>query len=286
MTDNRTSNNETKKYKLSIITICKNEPNVEKTCQSIVNQSFQDFEWIVIDGGSNKETQDIFEKYKYRINKFISEKDKGIYNAYNKGVKLASGEYISLLNAGDAYYSPDVLEKVFKDNNHKEDILYGEQQEVNSNNPKQCRLSHQPEKITKNFMITTTVLTPASFIKKSLFDKYGLFNENYKVVSDYEQFVIFFKNDASFKHLDIIVSKFDTNGISSSKKYEELHQKERNEVMNKYFSQEEIKQALDDYKDFSLAENIFSMTKTRGKTYKVLTILGLHLRICKINKDK
>ena len=68
--------------KVTIITICYNEPNLEQTCESIVNQTWQDFEWIVIDGGSNKETLDVFEKYKHRIDKFVSEPDNGIYNAY------------------------------------------------------------------------------------------------------------------------------------------------------------------------------------------------------------
>ena len=103
--------------KLSIITICYNEPDLEKTCRSIVNQTWQDFEWIVIDGGSNEETLAIFDKYKYRIDKFVSEPDNGIYNACNKGIKLAESEYVQLLNAGDSYYDTKVLEDVFKEQN-------------------------------------------------------------------------------------------------------------------------------------------------------------------------
>lgn len=83
--------------KLSIITICLNEPNVEKTCESIVKQTWRDFEWIVIDGGSNADTLAIFEKYKGRIDKFISEPDEGIYDACNKGIKLASDEFVEWL---------------------------------------------------------------------------------------------------------------------------------------------------------------------------------------------
>ena len=264
--------------KLSIITICYNEPDVEKTCESIVNQTWQDFEWIVVDGGSNDETQRIFEKYKHRINTFISEPDGGIYNACNKGIKLAMGEYINLLNAGDSYYSTDVLEKVFGYDSHEEDFLYGNQEEINRNDFRKCKSYTQPE-ITKNFMITGCIMTPASFMKRSLFEKYGLFNENFRIAADYEKFVVFFKKSVSFKYLDIMISKFDANGISSSKKFAELHKKERNEIINKYFSQEEIKQARDAYKDFSFGENIFSITNTKGRTYKVLTILGIHFKI-------
>ena len=91
--------------KLSIITICYNEPNLEETCKSIVNQTWQDFEWIVVDGGSNEETQKIWDKYKYRIDKFISEPDNGRYNAMNKGIAQAHGEFLNFMNSGDFFYN-------------------------------------------------------------------------------------------------------------------------------------------------------------------------------------
>ena len=266
------------KKKLSIITICYNEPNLEETCESIVNQSWQDFEWIVIDGGSNKETLDIFDKYKYRINTFVSEPDNGIYNACNKGLKLARGEYIHFLNAGDAYYSDSVLDTVFRQNSYIEDVLYGEQQEINRNNVSQIIFSEQPE-ITKDFLINGCIQTSAAFIKRELFDKYGLFNENYKIVSDYEHFVIFFNNGASFKHLKLVVSKFDKSGISSNQKFAELHKKERNEVLYKYFSREEIEKALGKCGKLSFLEQIFSITNSCGKTHKIISIFGIHFRI-------
>ena len=98
-------------YKLSIITICYNEPNIEKTCESIINQTWQDFEWIVIDGGSTDGTLEILNKYKTRINKLISEPDKGIYNALNKGIKFAKGEWLNFMNGGDRFCDNLVLEK-------------------------------------------------------------------------------------------------------------------------------------------------------------------------------
>ena len=263
--------------KLSIITICYNEPNLEQTCESIVNQTWQDFEWIVIDGGSNKETLDIFEKYKYRIDKFVSEPDDGIYNASNKGLKLATSEYIHFLNAGDSYYDFDVLKNVFK-RSYKEDVLYGEQQEIDRNNVKNIRYSKQP-KITKEFLITGCIQTSAAFIKRELFEKYGLFNENYKIVSDYEHFVIFYKNGVKFKHLNFIISKFDKNGVSSNKTFDELHKKERNDVLNKYFSKEEIKCAIKKINELSFLEKIFSITNSIDKSQKVITILGLKFKI-------
>ena len=118
--------------KLSIITINYNEPNLKKTCESIVNQSWQDFEWIVIDGGSNEKNLAIFEQYKHRIDKFISEPDNGIYDAYNKGINLATGEYLNFMNAGDCFYSDKILER-FIAQNSKADILYGDTNAVYEN---------------------------------------------------------------------------------------------------------------------------------------------------------
>ena len=264
--------------KLSVVTICYNEPNLEETCKSVINQTWQDFEWIVVDAASNKETLDIFEKYKHRIDKFISEPDNGIYNACNKGIKLANGEYIQFLNAGDSYYSDKSLEDVFKNKSYYEDIIYGEIEEIYKDNPKKNTISKQSE-VTKDFIINSCIQTPAAFIKKEMFEKYGLYDENYKIVSDYEKFVIFFKNNATFKHIDVVVSKFDKSGISSNKKYQSLHLKERQEVINKYFSKTEIEKASKKSKKFSLFEKFFSITNSQGRTHKIITILGISFRI-------
>ncbi len=109
--------------KLSIITICYNDPNLERTCESIINQTWQDFEWIVIDGGSNEETQKIWDKYKYRIDKFVSEPDTGVYNAMNKGIRLSEGRYLNFMNSGDAYCNNEILEGIFINKNWNTDII-------------------------------------------------------------------------------------------------------------------------------------------------------------------
>ena len=209
--------------KLSIITICYNEPNLEKTCESIVNQTWQDFEWIVVDGGSNEETQKIWNKYKHRIDKFISESDNGIYNACNKGIKLASGEYIQFLNAGDMYYNLDVLKTIFMQNSYVDDVIYGEQNEVYTDSSKN-HISKQPN-VNTQFLVTNCIQTSAAFIKRELFNRYGLFNESYKIVSDYEQWIIFYKNGVKFRHINTVVTIFDKQGISSSEQCQELHNK-------------------------------------------------------------
>lgn len=98
-----------KKPTLSIITVCLNEPLLQRTCESIVNQTFQNFEWIVIDGGSNEATLNIFERYKYRINYFVSESDGGIYFGMNKGIQQAHGTWLNFMNAGDLFINYNIL---------------------------------------------------------------------------------------------------------------------------------------------------------------------------------
>ncbi len=264
--------------KLSIITICYNEPDVRNTCESIVNQSWQDFEWIVIDGGSNKDTLEVFEEYKQRINKFVSEPDNGIYDACNKGIRLAEGEFVQFLNAGDSYYDSDVLMKVFAGKEYDADVLYGEQYEVYKDNPHKSGVTKSPDVIDKNYLINSCLNTPAVFIKRKLFETFGMFNEEYKIVSDYEKFIVFFLNGVKFQHLDEVVAAFDKNGISSSTASQSLHIKERDEVLNKYFTQEEIKAAYAQTK-LSFLEQIFSVKTTINRRHIILTFMGIHLKI-------
>lgn len=220
--------------KLSVITICHNDPDIQKTCESIANQTHRDFEWIVIDGGSDKETIDVLNKYRDRINVFVSEKDYGIYNAMNKGIKLASGDYLQFLNAGDLYFDNTSLEKIHKFL-MKEDIIYGNLQFIT---PQKRFIKEYPDNIPYSWFISESLPHPACFIKKELFDKYGLYNENYKIVSDWEKWIEFIDiNRCSYKHIPITVSIHNHNGISSV--LDETHLKERAEIITKYYGIEE-----------------------------------------------
>lgn len=264
--------------KLSIITICYNAEDVEETCKSIVNQTWQDFEWIVIDGGSNKATLDIFQKYKHRIDKFVSEPDEGRYNAMNKGIALATGKYLNFLNAGDSYFYDNVLEDIFTQKDWESGILYGNE---NYNfSPDKCFIDGISKKITKKFLYESSIRHQSSFIKKELFDKYGNYNEDYSVVSDYEKWFIFLKNNETFEFLPYIIANFNTTGISFGQKTRDIACSERKQIIHKYFSKEEITEFQNSKNPkYTFIEQIFSLKNTSDKAIKIITILGLHIKI-------
>lgn len=275
--------------KLSIITICLNEPNVEKTCESIVKQTWQDFEWIVIDGGSNADTLAIFEKYKGRIDKFISEPDEGIYDACNKGIKLASGEFVNFMNAGDCFFYNDVLKDVFENKTYYADVLYGNEyflgEDIFSD-----YIQAMPPKLTKDFFYFLNIRHQSSFFCRALFDKYGLYDDNFFVAGDYKKNLIFFENNVSFKYIPYTIAYFNSKGISNAEKSRNLCLNERNKVVREHFSEIEIETLKQKYKSkfksrYSFLERIFSIKNTPDKRHKAISILGVRFKFKKANKE-
>ena len=119
--------------RLSVITVVfNNVKDIERTMLSVLNQTYTNIEYIIIDGGSNDGTLELIDKYKDRITKIISEKDNGIYDAMNKGLTLATGEYVLFMNSGDEIYARDTVEKVF-DSAPDADIYYGETEMCDEN---------------------------------------------------------------------------------------------------------------------------------------------------------
>lgn len=201
---------------LSIITINYNDAlGLEKTINSVVNQSWCEFEYIVIDGGSTDGSLNVIEKNKNKITYFVSEKDKGIYNAMNKGIVKANGKYILFLNSGDYLVNSEVLENVVEELLNDIDFISGNLEYFDSKGKLFVR--KHPEKLTFSYLVSKTISHPSTFIKKIMFDKYGLYNEDLKIVSDWE---FFFKclglNGASYKSTDVTLTHFDMTGISSS----------------------------------------------------------------------
>jgi glycosyltransferase involved in cell wall biosynthesis len=225
--------------KISIITVCYNEPNLAWTCDSIVNQTFQDFEWIVIDGGSNQETLDIFEKYKYRMNYFVSEKDKGIRYAFNKGIAKAAGAWCNFMNAGDSFYGPDVLEKVSAElEKHQDcDVLYGNACFTRDSRPQGYARYHR--NIDRFFFFSGTICHQASFIKRELFELYGCYDDSFKMISDRVHFYKLYSNNCKFYHFDEILVNYDVTGEIARNIKERCDLEKK--FHSQYYSPEEIK---------------------------------------------
>ena len=227
--------NKAMKPLISIITVCYNEPNLEETCKSIVNQESQDFEWIVIDGGSNKKTLDIFEKYKSRINYFVSEKDSGIYNAMNKGILASKGEYLLFLNAGDCLFDSQNLKLTTEKFDKNNDVIYCEGTFDIDNKLVSWKI---PSKLTEAFFYRSALFHQATFFKRTLFEKYGLYDEKYKIASDWKYCLMLFKSNVHFQYIDKIISRDDCNGISSTNK--ELSKNERTNILKEFYTDKQL----------------------------------------------
>ena len=263
-------------YPISIITVCYNEPRLAATCESVVAQTEQNFEWIVIDGGSDEKTQRIWQQYRHRIDKFVSEKDSGIYNAMNKGIRMATGEYLLFLNAGDALEDAEVINKVIKMGLDR-DVVYGDVRPVGRGDG--TRVQTFPDFIERSYWIRHTICHNATFIKKSLFEAFGLYDETLRIASDWKKWQEFFLlRNCSYKHISITVTKFDENGISSDPKRRWLLMKEREMILKDYFSPKETKQEENRVKYNNAWERLFSVKNDWNKRTKVLTVLGLKFR--------
>ncbi len=227
---------------LSIITINYNDAiGLEKTIKSVISQSFQDFEYIIIDGGSKDNSKHIIEKYQLKITYWVSEKDNGIYNAMNKGIIQAQGNYCLFLNSGDYLADNDVLLNVSSQLDNT-DIVYGDM--IIDRNHK-LEYAKSPEILLFEEMIRGTLWHPVSFIKKELFDKFGLYNESFKIIADYDFFIKnLYVNHVSKKHISVFISVFNTNGIGSSEKYQELQNQERRASQLSYFHPDIIESAM------------------------------------------
>jgi glycosyltransferase involved in cell wall biosynthesis len=220
--------------KLTIITInYNNKEGLLKTFESIKNQTWLDFEYIVIDGGSTDGGKELIENNK-QINYWVSEKDSGVYNAMNKGIRAATGDYIIFMNSGDFFYDENVLEKVEKNFDTDISILYGNTVFFNDDNYR--REEKPPKKLSFVFFYYKGINHQAAFIKRSLFSTYFLYNESYKICSDWEFFirVICSKNE-SYLHLGEYICYYDFSGISADPKNLHIYHQERKTTLNKYF---------------------------------------------------
>ena len=204
--------------KLSIITVCYNSATtIEKTILSVANQTYKNIEYIIIDGNSKDNTIEIIKRNEDKISKWISEPDKGLYDAMNKGIAMATGDLIGILNSDDTFYSNTVVEEVanFHSQNTIEASVGTFVQHKDSEKIVRVYSSKKwnPEKLKIGFMPPH----PSIFFKKELFEKYGNYVLGFKIGADYELITRFFlKNKIIWKYSGITTTSMLVGGLSSS----------------------------------------------------------------------
>lgn len=204
--------------KISIITVCYNsDATLEKTILSIAGQTYKEIEYIIVDGNSNDNTISIINKHDDVISKWISEPDKGLYDAMNKGINLASGDIVGILNSDDTFNSNSVVEEIVKF--HKQNNVDASVGNIiqHKEDGKIIRLYSSkfwtPEKLIIGFMPPH----PSIFFKKELFSKFGNYKLGFKIGADYELITRFFlKNKISWKYSGITTTAMLVGGLSSS----------------------------------------------------------------------
>lgn len=208
---------------LTIITINRNNAaGLEKTMQSVLSQTRTDFEYVVVDGASTDASVAVIERLAAAFGdrlKWVSEPDKGIYNAMNKGIGMATGEYIQILNSGDSLVSPDVVDKMYTalEKDGYPSILYGNMLKDFPDGHVRRDKGFAGEDITLLGMYIGTLNHSPAYIRRSLFDKYGPYDESLKIDSDwkwYLQAIVF--GEEKPVYADIDVTLFDMTGISET----------------------------------------------------------------------
>jgi len=200
---------------LSIITVCFNEvQTIERTLQSVVSQTFRNFEWLIIDGGSTDGTIEILNRYKTHFAQFISEKDNGIYNAMNKGIKLTKGEYLYFLNGGDYFFNNKVLSDIFSQSIEKE-LVYGNIAVLKNDEP--ISIFKMPENLTREFIFRKTIPHQSTLTKRTLFGKVGFYDEKYNIAADYEfSLRAMYLHNCSVQYIPVTFAVFRADGTSSN----------------------------------------------------------------------
>ncbi len=239
----------------SIITInYNNHSGLRRTINSVLDLSYNNMEFIVIDGGSSDGSIDTIKEFEEHITYWVSEKDNGVYHAMNKGVQQAHGDYCVFMNSGDCFHSSDILNKM---ENYHEDIICGKVLKGDATIPS----GHHKSTISLLDLMRGSLPHQAMFIKRELLLKHP-YDENYKILSDWKfsiETLIF--DNCTFHNIDLIIADYDTNGISTHSNG--LLPKERELILQELFPQ----RIIDDYErmtivDDELIEQAIELTQT------------------------
>lgn len=259
--------------RLSIITINRNNAaGLEKTMQSVTAQSFKEFEYIVIDGASTDGSVEVIKRLEpgFAHLKWVSEPDTGIYHAMNKGIRMATGDYIQILNSADGLASDDVTERMLAELGKQgyPNILYGNMVKCFPDGRKMVDKCFAGQEITMLGMFTGTLNHDPAYIRRNLFEKYGYYDESLKIVSDWKWYLqaIIFGGEKP-QYVDMDVTLFDMTGISETNK--ELDKAERKQVLEQLFPEP----ILADYERFAFPLDQIRRLQRHTWAYKMVWFL-------------
>ncbi|WP_348825375.1 glycosyltransferase family 2 protein [Flavobacterium aestuarii] len=207
--------------KITIITVCYNRKNtIEKAIKSVLEQDYHDIEYIIIDGNSKDGTKEIIESYRDRISQYISEPDKGMYDAINKGIKLATGDVIGLMHSDDEFYDTKAISRIVARFDFYRNIegVYGDGIYV-SNDTEERLIRNRIggifslNKVKEGWL----PLHPTVYLKKSIIEKYGLYNLDFKIASDTEFLLRYlYKYKINMIYINSYIVKMRMGGMSTN----------------------------------------------------------------------
>ncbi len=219
--------------KLSVITVVFNDvKHIEKTIQSVLNQDFTNIQYIIIDGGSTDGTVDVIKKYQNNLYYWHSKADKGLYDAMNKGLDIATGDYVLFLNSGDVFYDNETVSKIFASAPQLQDIYYGDAMITDEQgNEIGLRRHRPPEKLTWKSFVKGMLVSHQAFIPAmKIVEKYDL---SYKIASDIDWCIRIMKKAEKIHNTRQIIVKFMQGGMSAKRRAKALA--ERFEIMRKHY---------------------------------------------------
>ncbi len=234
---------------VSVITVnLNNQSGLANTLKSVQEQDYPFIQHVVIDGASTDGSVDLLKDIKNSKFVFISEKDNGVYDAQNKGINLAKGQFLAFLNSGDVFYSNRVV-SLFVDNQlqNSEGLVYGNSEITDSKGKTQVLTP--PSKINSFFWYRNTLNHQAVFFSKKLFEQFGLYNTNYRLCADFDFLLKVYKsNPKLFSYLNNCICRYQETGISANPDNYSLVIEEREKILATYFSDFEIENMRNEYK--------------------------------------